>query len=208
MSYACDVFVSYRNYGLMGAWVRGTLVHLLREALHEEGLPEPRVFVDSDLPDGARWPKALQEAHAGAKVFLLVLSAAYWTRPWCVHEALGAFAQADGSAAHPVVFIARFNDLERDERARDQLNGLHDGLFDQVHGLQHRDFGGYTHLQFEFHRALAPFPELHREVRELARHMMPSLREPRPVASLRRTLPDRVEPAAPAPFAAHFGGAR
>jgi hypothetical protein len=206
MSYTCDVFVSYRNRGEMGTWVRHTLAPLLREFLHEVGVADPDLFVDVSIQDGQHWPLEISQKHHGAKVHLLVVSEAYWLSKWCVTEAIGAFARVDPAHPNPSVFIIRFNDLDESEDARAKLDALLPGLADRVHAVQRRDLEDFNGHDLRFHRARLDMPELFRELRSFAKNMAPSVLCPRP-------LRDDVPPIPPVtlpqpPIHATFGARR
>lgn len=186
MTYTCDVFVSYRNYEDMGEWVRETLVPLLKNGLHEEGVPDPKLFVDTSLQDGELWPEAISRQHAGAKVHLLVISGAYWTRPWCVAEAVAAFDQEGDAPLRPSVFTIRFNDMEDTPAAKAKLDQFRPGLAARVHRKTVRDLEAYTALYRKYNRAHEKWPRFHEEIRELAKVMLQSILQPR---ALRPDLP-------------------
>jgi hypothetical protein len=212
MTYSCDVFISYRNAGEAGAWVKHTLLPLLRDALHEEGEPDPKLFVDSDaIQAGDAWPAHISAAHYGAKVHLLVVSGAYWTRSWCVTEAVGALLLATKRPSPPSVFIVRFNDLERSSEAAAELNNrvpdLQPALAERVHEIQALDLERFNVLDQRYHRESRDFPDLHRAVRELGKAMRPSLKTPRSLDSPVPPIPPVVAPDV-SWFSASLGGRR
>jgi hypothetical protein len=204
MSYTCDVFVSYRNKGEMGDWVRHTLVPLLRDFLHEAGVPDPNLFVDAQVEDGKHWPTEISSEHHGAKVHLLVVSEPYWLSKWCVSEAIGAFLRDDKRHPHPSIFIVRFNDLDTSTEARQRLDKLMPGLADLVHGVQRRDLENFIGLDLRYHRARLDMPDFFKELRSFAKNMAPSIMNPRPLREDIPPLPPISIPPAP-PMYATFG---
>jgi hypothetical protein len=159
------------------------------------------LFVDTAMQDGELWPEAISRAHAGAKVHLLVISGAYWTRPWCVAEAVAAFDQEGNAPPQPSVFTIRFNDMEDTPAAKAKLDQIRPGLAARVHRKTVRDLEAYTALYKKYNRAQDDWPAFHRSIRELAKVMLQSILQPRALRPDLPPIPPTIEQPDPMIFA-------
>jgi hypothetical protein len=114
VGYEYDVFVSYTRTTNVQNWVRNHLVPTLHRALDDELASEPRVFLDTGIEAGERWPEKLEWALHRSRLLLPVWSPKYFRSRWCLaewrtmlrrEEALGISGpRAVGGLVYPVVF--------------------------------------------------------------------------------------------------------
>lgn len=86
LTYTWDVFVSYRRTGNVTNWVLNHLVPVLTRCLEDEMCRSPRVFLDTRIEIGSRWPDELAEALLRSRYMLCVWSPPYFSSDWCTAE--------------------------------------------------------------------------------------------------------------------------
>jgi hypothetical protein len=86
--YVYDLFVSYTRKGPVGEWVHNHFYPRLSDWLGEywDGEREPRIFIDSQIETGTRWPDVLKENLLRSRCLVAVFSPPYFRRPWCLAE--------------------------------------------------------------------------------------------------------------------------
>ncbi len=84
--YSHDVFISYRRSHHWPVFVREVLQPMLEHWLSAELGGDARVFIDTELETGDRWPQKLAHKLAEAKVMIPLFSYEYWSSEWCQTE--------------------------------------------------------------------------------------------------------------------------
>ncbi len=107
--YEYDVFISYRRRDPVEGWVRNHFAELLRKWLPgETKTGAAKIFCDSELPHGTRWPQALHDALSRSRTLLCVWTPGYFRQSaWCPAEwqTMRAREKRTGSKLiYPVVF--------------------------------------------------------------------------------------------------------
>jgi hypothetical protein len=112
--YEYDVFISYPHAQPALDWMVNHFHPLFTQWLAHHLPHEPRVFIDSQIEAGTRWPDVLAHALKRSKAMVAVWTPPYFRSPWCMAEwqsmrererMLGLFCSADPRGlAFPVVF--------------------------------------------------------------------------------------------------------
>jgi len=133
--YTYDVFVSYRKgrrigtdgverLSAEGQWVQEVFLPEL-ERWMEQSRPSTRLWADTKLRGGGRWPDDIRAALRGSRCMLAVWSAPYFESEWCRSEwhTMRARAERDRTLGRPVgtyVFPVGFWDGSAfDDEAKD-----------------------------------------------------------------------------------------
>jgi hypothetical protein len=161
LSYAYDVFVSYRRANEWPRFLDGTFLPMFRHWLSAELDHEPRIFFDADLIEtGNSWPHALAHGVAGSKVMLCLWSRQYFTSPWCLAELGHMLARRRALADPPPLVLAAV---------------IHDGehIDPSLGDIQRFDIQSYANPWLA--RESATAEELSNRVRVLASHVAHAL---------------------------------
>jgi TIR domain len=87
MSYAYDIFISYKKTDIGKYWVSKYFAPCLRHELGEILGRKAEIFFDEDdIRTGERWPDKLKRALASSKVLVPIFSGTYFCSEWCTRE--------------------------------------------------------------------------------------------------------------------------
>jgi hypothetical protein len=84
--YRFDVFISYSRRGSAPKWLMNHFYPKFLDCLADQIAPAPKVFLDTGMPRGRRWPDELVRALLHSKIMIAVLTPPYWASEWCVAE--------------------------------------------------------------------------------------------------------------------------
>jgi hypothetical protein len=85
--YGYDIFLSYsRRGGNAARWVQTHLVEVLTKCLEDELGRTPKVFLDTRMETGTKWPLELERGLRRSRMLLAVLSPLYFKSEWCLAE--------------------------------------------------------------------------------------------------------------------------
>lgn len=102
--YRYDLFLSYRRAGNVELWVQNHLRPVLDECLTDHVGHPPRIFIDTGIQTGSRWPASLRHALRRSRILVPVLSAGYFKTPWCRAE-WSTFADREKSCGGVALLI-------------------------------------------------------------------------------------------------------
>jgi hypothetical protein len=86
MSYAYDVFISYRRNPETLAWINDHFVPLLSLRLEFELNYKPTFYIDEQMEAGSSWPPALGVALGTSRVLIALWTGNYLASVWCTEE--------------------------------------------------------------------------------------------------------------------------
>lgn len=84
--YKFDVFISYSRRGSAPKWLMNHFYPKFLDCLVDQVAPAPKVFLDTSMPGGSRWPNELVRALRHSRLMVAVLTPPYWESTWCVAE--------------------------------------------------------------------------------------------------------------------------
>lgn len=86
MSYAYDIFISYKRSAEAGRWIEDHFQPLLEHSVELELGRRPVIFRDNQLADGGSWPLDLGLALGLSRVIIPLWTKTYFHSEWCVRE--------------------------------------------------------------------------------------------------------------------------
>ncbi len=86
MSYAHDIFISYRRDNETRAWLDNHFLPLLKLRLGQELARTPHIFVDNQLESGVSWPPQLGIELGRSRILVALWAKDYFASMWCTEE--------------------------------------------------------------------------------------------------------------------------
>jgi hypothetical protein len=86
MTYAYDIFISYKRDPEANQWIQDHFEPLLTYSVGLELGRQPKVFRDNRLAEGGSWPVDLGRALGLSKVLVCLWTKTYFHSDWCVRE--------------------------------------------------------------------------------------------------------------------------
>lgn len=86
MSYAYDIFISYRRNPETLTWINEHFVPLLELRVEMELQRKPTFYIDQQVEAGASWPPAIGAALGQSRVLIALWTGNYFTSVWCTEE--------------------------------------------------------------------------------------------------------------------------
>lgn len=85
--YEYDIFLSYcRRSGSAQEWVTQQFCELLEKFLGDLMPTAPRIYLDTRMETGSRWPDHLRRGLSQSKLMVAVWNVPYFYSPWCLAE--------------------------------------------------------------------------------------------------------------------------
>jgi len=86
MSYAYDIFISYRRNPETLSWINEHFVPILTQQLEFQLAYTPKFYIDQQMQAGSSWPPALGAALGASRVLIALWTGNYLASVWCTQE--------------------------------------------------------------------------------------------------------------------------